>query len=369
MEILHNILNPIIPFLLPLGILVVSVAILWACYWFLIGRYPEVGNERKFPIQILLMVLTVVGILAIVMTLPISEEARSDIMRLIGIVLSGIIALSSTNIIGNLMAGLLLRIMKPFRTGDFIRVGDFFGRVSQRGLFDIEIQSETRELIAIPNAYLIKNPISATPGSGAIVSASLSLGYDIHHSEIESLLIKAAERSGLEHAFVHILELGNFSVTYRVSGLLEEVKGLITARSNLYKSVLDTLHTAGIEIVSPTFMNQRRIGENEKIIPTFTKKVSEKESVEAEEIVFDKAEQAEQAELKEEKLINEIKNLETTLKETQDEDKDKIKQKIETKRARLKAIKDSESASDTEIKTPTPKKASKIKKTDESIKE
>lgn len=369
METLNNILNSIIPFLPSSGIFIISVAIVWGCYWFLIGRYPELGSERKFSIQILLMVLTIISVLAIVITLPISGESRSEIMRIIGIVISAIIAFSSTNIIGNLMAGVLLRIIKPFKTGDFIRVGDLFGRVSQRGLFDTEIQSEAREFISIPNAYLVKNPISATPISGAIVSASLSLGYDAHHLKIEPLLIKAAEQSGLEHAFVLILELGNFSVTYRISGVLAEVKGLITARSNLFKAILEILHKEGIEIVSPTFMNQRSIDKNEKIIPTATKKVQEKKSAEAEEIVFDKAELAEQTERKEEKLIKEIKDLDTTLKETQGEDKNKIKKKIEIKREHLKTIKESRSAMEAEVKMPEPKKSSKVKKVDESIKE
>jgi len=293
MEISDKILNLLFTFLPSLSVLIASVAILWGCYWFLIGRRPEIGNERKFPLQILMLVLTIVSILAIVITLPISESFRNQIIGLIGILISGIIAFASTTVIGNLMAGVLLRITKPFRTGDFISVGDFFGRVSESGLFDTEIQSESRELIAFPNTYLISHPVSTIRSSGAIVSATLSLGYDIHHLKIEPLLIKAAEETGLKDPFVHILELGNFSITYRISGLLADVKGLLTARSNLFRTVLKTLHGNGIEIMSPAFMSQRRIGEEQKIIPTFVQVTPTKEGVGAEEIVFDKADQAE----------------------------------------------------------------------------
>ncbi len=332
----------IVPFLPVIATLILSVAIIWGVYWGLIGRYPERGNEQKFPVQLVMMLLMLIGVLAFVMTLPLSEESRSDVMRLIGIVLSGIIAFSSTNILANLMAGVLLRIIKPFATGDFIRVGEFFGRVSQRGLFDTEIQSEARELITIPNTYLVKNPITTTPNSGAIVSVSLSLGYDVHHSKIEPLLIKAADESGLERAFVHILELGDFSVTYRISGLLAEVKGLITARSNLFRSILDVLHQEGIEIVSPSFMNQRKIGENEKIIPAFIAPTPKAETAEAEEIVFDKAEQSEQVEKEKEQLVDDIKNLEIQSKEAENQQKETLKEDIEVKRQRLKEVKESE---------------------------
>jgi len=338
MENSDKILNLLFTFLPPLIILIVSVAILWGCYWFLIGRRPGIGNERKFPLQILMLVLTIVGILAFVIALPISDSSRNQIIGLIGILISGIIAFSSTTVIGNLMAGVVLRITKPFRTGDFIRVGDFFGRVSERGLFDTEIQSESRELIALPNTYLISHPVSTIRSSGAIVSATLSLGYDIHHLKIEPLLIKAAEETGLKDPFVHILELGNFSITYRVSGLLADVKGLLTARSNLFRTVLNTLHGNGIEIMSPAFMNQRRIAEEQKVIPTFVQVKPEKEAVGAEEIVFDKAEQAEQLEAEKKELIEDIGNLETALKETEGKQKEEIKEKIQMKRERLKTV-------------------------------
>jgi len=342
MEISNKALNLFLSFLPSLSIFVISVIFLWSLYWFFIGKHPEFGNEKKFPFQILMLILSIVSVLAIIMTLPIDVDFRDEIMRLIGILLSGIIAFSSTSIISNLMAGILLRITKPFKTGDFIKIDTLFGRVSERGLFDTEIQSENREFIALPNAYLIKNPILAIPSSDAIVSTRLSLGYDIHHLKIEPLLIQSARDCGLEHPFVHILELGDFSVTYKISGLLTEAKGFITARSNLSRTILDTLHENGIEIVSPTFMNQRRISEDEKIIPTFIKEPAVKNDVEAEKIVFDKAEKAEQTEEKKQGLIDDIQNLKNSLKETQDEKKDKLKESIEAKRKHLKTVEKNE---------------------------
>lgn len=346
MQFVESILNLLLA-LLPSGIvLVASGAVLWGCHWLLIGRRPELGSERKFPLQILLLTLTIVGILAIVITLPIAESSRNQIIGLIGILISGTIAFSSTNIIANLMAGVLLRITKPFRTGDFVRVGEFFGRVTERGLFDTEIQSESRELIAIPNTYLVKNPVSTIRSSGAIVSATLSLGYDVNHLQIEPLLIKAAEESGLKDPFVHIIELGNFSITYRASGLLEEVKGILTARSNLFRAILETLHGQGIEIMSPSFMNQRQIGNDQKIVPIFVKTAPAEEAAIAEEIIFDKAELAEQIEIEKEALIEDIKIMELALKEAQGERKDQLKESIEQKRERLKAPEQTDVASD-----------------------
>ncbi|MBU0944488.1 MAG: mechanosensitive ion channel [Proteobacteria bacterium] len=333
-------LELLISFVPFIGIVIAVSVILWTVHWLLIKRNPDLGNERMFSRQLIMLGLTVVGLLASVLVLPISDSSRNQLIGIIGIVISGVIAFSSTTIISNLMAGVLLRITKPFRVGDFIRIGDHFGRVSERGLFDTEIQTETRELIALPNMYCISNPVATIRSSGTIISATLSLGYDIDHKQIDLLLMEAARTCGLAEPFVHILELGNFAVTYRVSGFLEEYKRLISVQSGLYGCVLDTLHSHGVEILSPSFMNQRQLGDGVSVVPVtnvVAAPADQKTSVE--EMAFDKAEQAEELENEKRKLIEEIEKLENTLTEITDEEQKKTQQEvIEQRRKHLKSL-------------------------------
>ena len=165
---------------------------------------------------------------------------------------------------------------------------------------------------------MVSNPVTVVRSSGAIVSASLSLGYDIHHSRVQKLLLAAAQQTELEDSFVQIMELGNDSITYRVSGLLVEVKSLLTARSNLYRNILDALHGDGVEIVSPAFMNQRRLPDDAVIVPPSPKatpvaNAAATEEPAPEDIVFDKAEQAEQNEQARQALKDAISALENQL--------------------------------------------------------
>ena len=73
------------------------------------------------------------------------------------------------------------------------------------------------------------------------------------------------------------------------------MKTIITAESRLNACVLDALHAADIEIVSPNFMNQRPVGDT-VFIP---KKVNKLDQVEVdqtkapENVIFDKADVAE----------------------------------------------------------------------------
>ena len=259
------------------------------------GRAAAAGH--RFRNQVIMTVLTAVAVLVVIMVLPIGDATRGQLLTLIGILLSAAIALSSTTILGNAMAGIMLRAVRSFGTGDFIRCGEHFGRVSERGLFHTEIQTEDRDLTTLPNLYLVTHPVTTVRSSGTIVSATVSLGYDVQRSEIETLLIDAARRAELREPFVQILDLGDFSVTYRIAGLLAEVKQILSVRSRLRGCVMDALHEAGVEIVSPRFMNTRELERDRVFVPEVVVPSSvAPRATKPEDVVFDKAEEAESLE-------------------------------------------------------------------------
>ncbi len=295
---LFSVLHAYIPALV--AAMVVAL-LLWGLDWLLLDRRPEMGAELRLPRQLIMLLLTMAGVLFVLLLIPMSDTTRGQVLSLLGLIATGVIALSSTTFVANAMAGLMLRAVGSFRSGDFVRVGEQFGRVTERGLFHTEIQTEERELCTLPNLFLINNPVTVVRTSGTIISATLSLGYDISRKRIEALLKKAAQEAGLEEPFVQVKNLGDFSVSYRVAGFLAEVKQLLTARSNLQKSILDVLHDDGVEIVSPSFMNQRQLPEVRKVIPEAeTAGEVPRETVAEEEpeaLIFDKAEEAEKLEL------------------------------------------------------------------------
>ncbi|MDX1500786.1 MAG: mechanosensitive ion channel family protein [Thermoanaerobaculia bacterium] len=260
------------------------------------SRRRGVGN---FGNQLVMLGLTLLGLILVIMALPVSTGLRSQVLQLMGIVLSAGVAISSTTFLGNAMGGILLRAVRSFRTGDFVSVGNSFGRVSERGLFHTEIQTEDRDLTTLPNLYLVANPVKVVRASGTVVSATVSLGYDVGHARIERLLLRAAAKAGLEDPFVQICELGDFSVTYRAAGLLTDVKQLLTTRSNLRAAMLDELHGDGVEIVSPNFMNTRALSPDSPVMPRRPAMARQKLERAPEEVVFDKAEEAEERERRE----------------------------------------------------------------------
>lgn len=341
MRLIESWLEQLTPYL-PVGAAVVGLIVVLFVVRLLLERKYHGTASHPFKRQVVTLVLVLVGLLMVILAIP-NDTISAQLLSLFGILLSAAIALSSTTFVGNAFAGMMLRAVRNFRPGDFIRVGDYFGRVSEQGLLHVEIQTEDRDLTTMPNLYLVTNPVKVIRASGTIITADVSLGYDVPRREIETALIKAAQATALEEPFVQIRELGDFSVTYRIAGLLTDTKQLISTRSRLRAMMLDSLHQAGIEIVSPTFMNTRAIPERRRFIPK-SEPAEEPPVSEGtpERIAFDKAEEAASLEkLREtfESLGKEIESLKARREQTSaDSEKAQLAKDVEQLTQRRKWV-------------------------------
>ncbi len=308
------------------------IFIYWLVRWVL-QRQSRNRQDSKVLSQIVLFSILIVGFIAIILAIPMGESVKGQISGLIGIVISAVLALSSATFIGNGLAGIMLRSINNYKPGDFIRVGDILGRVSERGLFHTEIQTENRDLITLPNLHLATNPVQVIRASGTFISATVSLGYDVNHNKVREILIRSAEKIGLKDAFVQVIELGDFSIVYKVFGLLTDAKTIISAQTRLYCSMLDELHDGRIEIVSPSFMNQRQVNDALFIPKKAKKSEVTNQPDKVEEKIFDKAEQAESIEKRKETIAEvnaKILDLTEVLKKSEDPlEKTEIQKRID----------------------------------------
>ncbi|MEQ9397383.1 mechanosensitive ion channel family protein [Haliea sp.] len=256
-------------------------------------RGPQGTSSILFQLAVWLIVSA--GIIALVVVLPVNDETQGQVLSLLGVLLSAIVALASTTFVANAMAGIMLQITRPFYPGDYIRINELFGRVTRRALLNTQIQSEMRDLITLPNLMLVNQPFTVLHREGTIISADVSIGYDEPYTRVQELLLVAGAEAGLAEPFVLVQELLDHAVVYRACGFLEDMKHPLTARSNLRKTILEQLHGNGVEIVSPGFVYQRRVDGEQKVIPeqpTLHTSAADDESTVPEDKIFDMAEEA-----------------------------------------------------------------------------
>jgi small-conductance mechanosensitive channel len=283
------------------GVLVVIVAAAWFVNQRLLGRTAAQPGEQHTRQIIMALIWLAAAILAVLL-MPVGDAMRGQLLSFLGILLSATIALSSTTLVGNAMAGLMLKSLRNFRIGDYIKVGEYFGRISNMDLLHVEVQTEDRDLTTLPNLFLVTHPVTVIRSSGTILHVVVSLGYDVPRKKAEAALLAAATKTELlEKPFVQIRDLGDFSISYQVSGLLTDIDKLISTRRKLRANTVDALHDADIEIVSPSYMMTRALAPGHAVLPLRPPVGQTEEEPEdgsnPDEIVFDKARQAEELEL------------------------------------------------------------------------
>lgn len=313
-------------------VLLITGAIVAAATW--VARRSQEGTSGALY-QLLNWIVISLALVVIIILLPITDETQGQILSLLGVVLTAVIALSSTTFVSNAMAGVMLHMTKPFRPGDYLRVNDQFGRVTRRSLVHTKIQTEWRDITTLPNLLLLNNPITVMHRDGTIISAEVSIGYDETYNRIEELLLAASESAGLREPFVLVQELLDHAVVYRVCGFLVEMNHPISARSTLRKKVLEQLHGNGVEIVSPSFVNQRRMDPSVKVMPEkpvlYSGEADSGSEPAPEEKIFDQAEQAatlEELKQQQEEVRQAVKREKAHLKTVPADQREGVKQAI-----------------------------------------
>jgi small conductance mechanosensitive channel len=96
---------------LAMDLLGTSVAVVGTLGFIILGRVvisKRVKDKRALPYhrQFFTLIVFLVGLFVAIALLPLDPRIRSQILSVLGILLSAIIALSSTTLVGNAMAGM-----------------------------------------------------------------------------------------------------------------------------------------------------------------------------------------------------------------------------------------------------------------------
>lgn len=195
----------------------------------------------------------------LVMIWPLLPSSNSEIFQGVSVFIGVIVSLGSTSIVGNVMSGLVMTYMRPFRIGDIIRFGDTEGEVVEKTMLVTRIRTRKNDYVTIPNANLMgaqtSNYTSSAHRFGIIVHTKITIGYDEPWKKIERLLLEAAEATdGIKKhpkPYVRVTSLDDFYVEYEINGYTERAKLLPAVYSALHQNILDHFHGAGVEIMSP----------------------------------------------------------------------------------------------------------------------
>ena len=223
------------------------------------GFYPDWAIPTYHIIRFLLYAFM------IAMIYPYLPGSNSGVFQGISVFVGLIVSLGSSTVIANIIAGLVITYMRPFKIGDRIKLNDTTGNVIEKTPLVTRIRTPKNEVVTIPNSFVMSshtvNFSQSAREYGLIIHSEVSIGYDVPWRKVNKLLIEAALNTpGVvddPRPFVLSTSLNDWYPVYQVNAYIKDADKLAQIYSDLHQNIQDRFCEEGVEIMSPHYMAMR----------------------------------------------------------------------------------------------------------------
>ncbi len=231
------------------------------------GFYPDWAMPTFHIVRFLLYAFM------IAMIYPYLPGSKSGVFQGISVFVGLIVSLGSSTVIGNIIAGLVITYMRPFKMGDRIKLNDTTGDIIEKTPLVTRIRTPKNEVVTVPNSFIMSshtvNYSTSAREYGLIIHSEVSIGYDVPWRQVNQILIDAALNTpgGVDDPRPFVLEtsLSDWYPVYQINAYIKEAHKMAQIYSDLHQTIQDKFNEAGIEIMSPHYMAVR--DGNETTIP------------------------------------------------------------------------------------------------------
>ena len=254
-----------------------TIFVIWLAVKYLVrlGRYlaSEIQSERlkiggfyaDWAMPTFHIVRFLLYAFMIAMIYPYLPGSKSGVFQGISVFVGLIVSLGSSTVIGNIIAGLVITYMRPFKLGDRIKLNDTTGNVIEKTPLVTRIRTPKNEVVTIPNSFIMSshtvNFSQSARDYGLIIHSEVSIGYDIPWRKTHQLLIEAALNTpGVvddPRPFVLETSLQDYYPVYQVNAYIKDANQLAQVYSDLHQNIQDRFNEEGIEIMSPHYIATR----------------------------------------------------------------------------------------------------------------
>jgi len=211
---------------------------------------------------------------ALVMAYPYLPGSGSEAFKGVTVLFGLMATLGGSSLFGQAASGMILMYSRTLRVGEYVRIGDQEGTVTELGTFTTRVRTGLGEELTLPNALVLatvtKNYSRPTKNHGFYLDTTVTIGYDAPWRQVQALLIEGALRTpGIVHdpaPRVFAIALSDFFIEYRLvcQCLHESPRSRAHALHELHAAVLDVFNEHGVQIMSPHYLGDP---EKRKVIP------------------------------------------------------------------------------------------------------
>jgi small-conductance mechanosensitive channel len=201
---------------------------------------------------------------AITVAYPYIPGSGSDAFKGVTVFAGLLLSFGSAGMVNQMMSGLVVIYARMMKPGDMVQVGEVAGQVTNLGFLSTKVRTSAGHEVTLPNAVLtataVHNHSRFDPAQGPQVTATVTIGYDTPWRQVHALLTAAAAKTPgvVPGVAPEVLQtaLSDFYVEYRLRVRIDAVERRVQIASLLHAEILDAFNEAGVQIMSPHFMQQ-----------------------------------------------------------------------------------------------------------------
>jgi len=226
------------------------------------GTLNWLNHETLQPTQRLTSLA--IWLFALAMAYPYLPGAGTDAFKGLSVLIGLMISLGASSVVGQAAAGLILTYTRTLRPGEFVRIGDYEGTVTELGMFTTSIRTGLGEVLTLPNSMITgtvtKNYSRTVKGPGYVVDTVVTIGYDTPWRQVEAMLLEAAKRTPgvLEDPPAQVFQtsLSDFYPEYRLvaQAIPTQPRPRAVLLSLLHSNIQDVFNEYGVQIMSPHYI-------------------------------------------------------------------------------------------------------------------
>ena len=205
-----------------------------------------------------------IWLFALVMAYPYLPGSGTDAFKGLSVLLGLMISLGASSVVGQAAAGLILTYSRTLKAGEYVRVGENEGTVTEVGVFNTTIRTGLGEVLTLPNSMITgsvtRNYSRVVQGRGYIVDTVVTIGYDTPWRQVEAMLVEAATRTDgiLQKPRPQVFQTGlsDFYPEYRLvaQAVPSEPRPRAELLSLLHANIQDVFNEYGVQIMSPHYL-------------------------------------------------------------------------------------------------------------------
>jgi small-conductance mechanosensitive channel len=197
---------------------------------------------------------------ALVTMYPYLPGSQSEAFKGVSVFVGLVISLGSTGVMNQILSGLMVTYSRALKVGDFVKVANIEGTVTELGTLATRITTPRNEEITIPNSLVLSDAttnFSRNGDQGVFTSTGVTIGYDTPWRQVHALLQLAASRTdGIRtnpKPTVMQVALEDFYVNYRLLVVIEQPQRRLRILAALHANIQDAFNEFGVQIMSPHY--------------------------------------------------------------------------------------------------------------------